>query len=139
MKPIMSFDNDLEVMVRCKGQPNVRNWASLMIVASGQPAPVISQLTVGRTFATVNHNRWIVKCPHCSTGAMLASKREKIFWCVNCEMQGNNGYPMQVIFPKDIAMIEQVLCERPDPSTRNWLIHETVNDLMRENAQHGVK
>lgn len=139
MKPIMYFETDIEVLIRCKGQPSVRNWCATLMVASGQPAPLISQLTVGRVFATVNHSRWIAKCSYCAGGAMLASKRERIFWCPNCEMQANGGYPMQVIFPKDMEMIEQVLTARPDPATRNWLLHETIADLVRENTQHGVK
>ena len=40
-------------------------------------------------------------------------------------------------FPEEWQEIASTLQERPDPLTRNWLHGETVEDLERENEEHG--
>ena len=37
-----------------------------------------------------------------------------------------------------VAGIERLLAMRPDPNTRNWTPGETLHDLVRENALHGL-
>ncbi len=99
--------------------------------------------TRGEVAAFVNHSRWIAKCPYCA-GALTVGLDEPIFYCVECGMQANGGgpgqpgYAMDVIFPRFWQDIEAVLLLRPDPATRNWLPHETIDDLIQENIAHGV-
>lgn len=140
MRSIISLENAPEVLARLGTNLNgsrMRIWCAVLMTADFRPAPVIAARTAGRVNAEVNHNRWIVKCPTCD-GAMLASKNEPIFWCVNCENRANEGLPMAVRFPPNISVIEWVLMKRPDPKTRNWVTTETVADLIRDNQLHGV-
>jgi len=37
-----------------------------------------------------------------------------------------------------VSGVERILMMRPDPSTRNWVPGETLQDLMWENGQHGI-
>lgn len=53
-------------------------------------------------------------------------------------MQGNDYKPMTVVWPKKRQAIERVLLQRKDPLNRNWLIGETVDDLINENLEHGI-
>ena len=48
------------------------------------------------------------------------------------------GAFVKVTWPKNADAIEVVLCERLDPSTRNWTPGESVADLKRENVEHEV-
>lgn len=82
----------------------------------------------GRVQARVNHGRWIVDCPACPS-AVLAGVT---FRCAEC------GYgPAPVAWPEEAALIEAALAPRL-LENRNWLPGETVFDLERENALHGV-
>lgn len=40
--------------------------------------------------------------------------------------------------PEDFDAIARLLVARPELSTRNWLPGETVEDLERENVEHGI-
>lgn len=92
--------------------------------------------TVGTVPAEVNHGRWIVKCPapRCE-GAQLASEGDPRFFCVDClfEELPSSGW-LRVVWPKDRQGIEAALAPRRPPF-RNWLPHETVEDLLRENER----
>jgi len=50
------------------------------------------------------------------------------------------GARVDVLWP-DVPLqagVERLLSMRPDPNTRNWSAGETLHDLMRENAEHGI-
>lgn len=93
--------------------------------------------TQGEVMATVVRSNWRVDCPFCQS-AMAAEPGEP-FFCPDCAMQGNEFKPMAIVWPKERAEIERVLLARPNPNNRNWLIGETVADLLTENVAHGVK
>jgi hypothetical protein len=142
MRAIVNLENAPEVLSRMGLAPRhssspMRDWCAVLVAGEFRPVPTIAARTAGCVSAIVNNNRWIVKCPYCA-GAMLASKHDPIFWCVNCENQANQGLPMAVHFPKNRELIEWVLMKRPDPTTRNWIVTETVADLIRDNKAHGV-
>ena len=86
-------------------------------------------------FAVVNHGRWIVRCPWCS-GAQNASREDRRVFCCNCGNAAVKGQWIPVIWPKNWAAIERVLLDRPDPDTRNWERHETLDELIAENTEH---
>lgn len=44
-----------------------------------------------------------------------------------------------LVFPPNVRGIERALLARPIPANRNWLPHETVDDLQRENRAHGIE
>lgn len=54
------------------------------------------------------------------------------FHCMRC------GLTCPADWPDNIADIERVLAQRPFSETRNWLPGETVDDLLMENAVHGL-
>jgi len=93
----------------------------------------------GEVRARVNHDRWLCECPlpGCR-GAELVSPDHPIFWCQSCNMIANGSKAMAVIFPPEKAEIDAVLMQRLDKVNRNWYPHETVSDLLRENAAHGI-
>ncbi len=82
--------------------------------------------------AYVNHGRWVADCAtaYCEE-AHLVSPGDR-FKCANC------GETYDVTFPDDMLLIDAALSGRKVPQTRNWYPHETVADLIRENAEHGV-
>lgn len=96
-----------------------------------------------RAVAFVDTGLWVAKCPrpHCNgaehfgphplTG-YVGGLTARGFTCANCHWQGPVGWPPNV---DDINFL---LSLRPVPDTRNWLPHETVHDLLAENATHGV-
>ena len=83
--------------------------------------------------AEVNHGRWIVRCPYCA-GAELADHADPRFFCLSCYNVGSGGKWLPVQFPGDGRAIEGELLKRPE-ANRNWLPHESVEDLRRENAE----
>lgn len=92
------------------------------------------------TFAYVNHGRWLVDCPFCRS-TQLAAKTDPRFLCAGAAGCGNaqvGGAYVNVVWPKDTDRIEAELVKRATPLNRNWMPGETVKDLQRENAEHGV-
>jgi len=88
----------------------------------------------------VNHGRWIVRCPFC-TSAQFASREDKRFFCVECLNEQAGRRWVRVVWPKvaDMATIEGALESRADQRTRNWEPGESPADLKRENAARGVE
>lgn len=87
--------------------------------------------------AVVNHGRWLAPCPWCAS-AQLASRKDKRFFCVECLNAPGGGQWATVVWPAQADEIAAVLSMRPNKSTRSWLAHETLGDLLRENETYGV-
>lgn len=100
----------------------------------------------GRARAYFNHGRWVAGCPRqdCNHAVDLAPQQSG-FECANCRAVA------PVEWPSDADLITEVLNLRPVPQTRNWFPagHElaiafrvsdgqTVQDLIDENAEHGI-
>lgn len=85
--------------------------------------------------AFVNHGRWIVQCPFCPS-AQIACDADRRFWCVDCHNQAVGGAWLRVVWPskRQRELIEALLLQRPDVRTRNWLPHERIEDVQREQA-----
>lgn len=84
--------------------------------------------------AEVNHGRWIVRCPFCP-GAEMADLNDPRFFCLSCYNVPIGGKWLPVQFPANRAALEAELLKRPASESRNWLPHESVADLRRENAE----
>ncbi len=80
--------------------------------------------------AYLNHGRWVVDCPDpdCA-GASIAGD---LFVCENCKRVA------PVEWPEYKTLIDATTSLRPVPETRNWQPGETIDDLRRENAAHGL-
>lgn len=115
--------------------------SSLVVWGQVPPAP-----------ARVNWGRWIADCPTCGSALAVEPGQDRLgatVWdhdgehltaarfqegCWDC------GTVTDLVWPDAgvVDGVERLLAMRPDPKTRNWEPHETLHDLMRENAQHGI-
>ena len=86
--------------------------------------------------AIVDHGRWIAKCQNCN-GAENVSEDDPVMMCFSCGNEHLSGRLAVVQFPEDRKEAEELLMARPKPM-RNWLPHETVDDLRNENRVHGL-
>ncbi len=86
--------------------------------------------------AEVNHNRWIAKC-ECG-GAEVVDPMYRVFYCLSCFNDAHKGRTRKVRFPRNYDKIENALEVRPNPYNRCWLVGETIEDLEKENEDHGL-
>jgi|1185.fasta_scaffold108400_2 hypothetical protein len=89
----------------------------------------------GVAYAEVHRGMWIVRCPavYCWS-AMAVTLGLPEFVCLG---DGSCGEAAPIVWPRDPLAIATLLRMRPDPTTRNWLPGETLQDLVAENAAHG--
>ena len=93
--------------------------------------------------ATINRGIWIVACECRAPGdpapGMLCWLDVPLMWCVRCRNAdaGHRWRPYLLPSPDERAAIDAVLEPRAIVN-RNWLPGETVADLLRENAAHGL-
>jgi len=111
-------------------------------VKYGLPGDVAAMVKAGqsatRASAWVDHSRWLVNCPDPTcVGCQYASKGDPRFFCNYCHNAAAGGW-VSVDWPDDVEGIEAALAARPDPRTRNWKPGESVDDLLRENAENGA-
>lgn len=100
---------------------------ALSLREAGGPAPWDADEPIA---AYVNHGRWVVACV-CRTG-LAASREWGLACCPHC------GARWRAAFPADADEIERALLARPLRETQNWSPGETLADIERENAVHGV-
>ena len=84
--------------------------------------------------ARVDHGRWIVDC---RCGGARLGKPGRFFWCTDCGNALAGGLQLEVVWPADVDAIEQALAGRL-VENQHWFPHETIDDLLAENAAHGV-
>lgn len=85
-----------------------------------------------RGVATVNHGRWLVECPWCSSASM-ASRDDHRFFCTAC---GNDGTGKWIVvdWPANAQQAEIVLADRPSIEARSFDPRvEDVGTLIGEN------
>ena len=85
----------------------------------------------------VNYGRWIAECPDCH-GAQLACHEDPRFMCNECGNVAAGNLWRALEWPADRPGIEAVLTARPERN-QNWLPGETVEDLIAETRDHGVR
>jgi len=117
-----------------KRQVTPYQWVEIAARATNRAA-LVDWHTHGSVYAIVNHSRWVAQCPHCPNAMYVMPGMP--FWCTNCLMTGNRGMAMEVDFLEEMDAIERVLLLRPDPKTRNWGPHETLDQLVAQNMEHG--
>jgi len=99
------------------------------------PTPTAQAGTVA---AYVSEGRWVADCgTEGCTGGMEVSRVYGFALCAHCAGGIQGGAWFTVAFPKDADEIEALLEVRPE-ANQNWLIGETIADLKRENAEHGM-
>jgi len=95
--------------------------------------------------AYYNWGRWVAECPEPDCfGAEQLDRNQTAFEC-NCVAPGvcrhsslRCGAEAFVSWPDDPETIEAV-CEPRPVNNRNWHPYETVEDLRRENLDHGLE
>ena len=116
-------------------------------IAKGHASPLDSTHIRGTVRAYINEGRWIVECPSECGGAVIPSLKLRAFMCPNCANLENDGMWYRAIFPPDYRQIENALLRRPnrrgpmfphEARNRNWIPGETLEDLQRENQEHGI-
>ncbi len=110
--------------------------------------------TVAPALARVNWGRWIADCPSCSSALAVEPGQLRLgapVWEHDGEQWIRTGFRegcweqdcgarADVLWPDSGTLdgIERLLAMRPDPKNRNWEPHESLHDLMRENAERGI-
>jgi len=95
--------------------------------------------------AEVNHGVWIAPCECRSPGdpspGCIVWLAEPIGWCIRCSNAAAGGRWRPIVLPEPVerSAIEAALEARPLIATRNWTPGETVAELARQNAEHGVE
>ena len=109
------------------------------IMPGGDEGRIMPTSTTSKTtvYAHVNHGRWSVRCPWCNS-SQNASRDDHRFFCVECGNAAVSGQWVTVVWPNEVAAIEEVLSKRPDVKNHNWLPGESVADLVADNNEHGV-
>jgi len=83
--------------------------------------------------------RWIAECPDCEAAGLTRAEyvwiETPLFFCCHCGNRAIGGSWRNVELPAERLEIEALLLARPDPSTRAWGPHMTLDDLRAENAQ----
>lgn len=103
-----------------------------------------------RSFAYVNHGRWVADCAVCPSALLVKPLAGEVwtdgpkagqrwskadpFVCLDVLC----GATSEIVWPDDLAPVEALLRERPNPANRNWHPWETPADLLAENVEHGV-
>lgn len=93
-------------------------------------------LALPGVYVEANWGRWVARCPRqpC-TNAVQVWASDATFTCSGI---GGCGWTADLVWPPDPEAIEMLLTMRPVPRTRNWVVGESLEDLIAENALHGV-
>jgi hypothetical protein len=90
----------------------------------------------GTSLAYADFSRWVARCgrPERCSYAEELQPFQAGFICGDCSAA------TEVIWPtaRTVEGIVRLLTMRPHPANRNWRPGETLQDLMIENAQHGI-
>ena len=116
--------------------------AELMQTLFPSQSPPLEKLTrlgkldeTEQAFAYVNHGRWVVGCPFC-TSAQLAARTDRRFLCAQCMNVQVGGAAVVVVWPSDsaVAKAERALSKRPIEN-QNWDPRaQTLASLEKESA-----
>lgn len=89
-------------------------------------------------YAEIEHANWAVVCDTCREAVVI--DYGEIHFCPNCLNLAHGNKARRVVFPEPEKRkaIETLLSRRPNPDNRNWLPHESIQDLQNENVTHGL-
>ena len=83
--------------------------------------------------AWVAQGQWSITCP-CGGGEYVWE--EGWVMCASCWNEWADHYYIRTAFPKHRREIESILLCRPHRSERNYLLGETVEELLAQNIEH---
>jgi hypothetical protein len=96
----------------------------------------------------MNWGKWVADCPRpfclnaeqfgrCDDGT-IGGLGGELFHCRDDTRHGGCGLTCPAQWPANVEDLEAVILARPVPGTRNWRPGETLDDLIHENAAHGL-
>lgn len=89
----------------------------------------------GIAYAYANFGRWVTDCPRrWCTNALQVRRGQDVFECLGPD---SCGWTAPLMWPADPDAIEAILAVRPANAVRNWMLGETLAQLVEENAAHG--
>lgn len=129
---------------RVKRSLNYRNFIRFMRVEHGlgtPPSPPERDEDYAPTLdARIERGMWLVDCPGCGN-ALVVDDNDLIFNCTDCG-SGDKWHRVRMPGVRKRREIERLLLLRPgfrhNAPNRNWWPHESVEDLRRENLEHGI-
>lgn len=95
-------------------------------------APALARVDVYQRVA-----RWIADCPACGFGRACMYvwlEGPLAMFCVACGNADIGHRWRSVLVPTNYREIERMLLARADPTTRNWLPGESMDELLSENV-----
>lgn len=109
----------------------------------GYAPPHLAAVGSSPLTAVVNHGVWVA-LDGCGTregvhGGGVVWLDRPMVWCPLCRNKVAGWRWRPVVLPAEREAIEAALLARPDVATRNWHPGETVDDLRRENRDHGLE
>lgn len=127
------------------GRRNFNTDSPWQVVAGSRAAQIVGFVpppvttTAGPPVAArVNHNRLIADCPDCGGAEFVWRDGPHVMLCLSC-LNGGIGHVWRpVALPDHYPAIEAALLARPLVVNRHYEPGETVDGLLRENAEHGV-
>ncbi len=101
-----------------------------------------------QALAYVYRGTWVAECPtYCGNVQKVFRENSSLYRCVHCEQLASVKWPDSGF----MEMMTAVLDRRPDPDNRNWYPEDhpvavrfgiphgqSVQDLLDENAEHGI-
>ena len=140
---ILTYRTGKRTMDKMFYELGFRAYLSTLRQANGiEPAGLPDDDAIeGEVTAHINHGRWIVECGVCHT-AVLMDDQDLVFYCPGC---GTDAQWRRVVMPDaaERAEIERLLLLRPGwhdkAPTRNWTPGNSLEDLRRENLEHGLE
>ena len=100
--------------------------------------PLLEIDTESPVKAQVRSGRWLAQCPECMIEFQYVWLDNPLYMCSSCWNAEVGGIYRTVELPTEIEEITRLLLRRPDPSTRDWLPSQVIEDLETENIQNGV-
>ncbi|MFJ4990074.1 hypothetical protein ACIP9H_40540 [Streptomyces sp. NPDC088732] len=92
--------------------PAERVWRWYELKVQRRMQPPAGMLIGQRTWARIDHNRWVADCP-CQS-AQIVTPADPRFACPEC----GNGW-IEVVFPEDVDAVEASVADEL-PHERNW-------------------
>lgn len=93
--------------------------------------------------AEIYHDCLVARCPTLGAddrpcgGASFLWADSGLFMCADCFNSATDGLWRRAAIPEYIADVVEILGYRKLPNERNWNPTETVEDLLKENMEHG--
>lgn len=137
--PVFIKDSNKRIPIRdANTNPTVRQigyraWVQGLVGSRFDGKLIIDWTDVqGTVQAEIQNNCWCVICPGDGCNGAIITKPGELYYCPDCCNSFNDGKVATVLFPLNVEALEDEIKNRP-PSARNWLRHQSPDDIGKEN------